>query len=58
MLRAATSACRADAWIGLAQTSPRRADFPERPVTIMVSARGRSGMDVLVRLMPTSCRKP
>src|ERR1700738_1725154 len=49
MLRAA---CAAALVFGLALTgaSPARAEYPERPVTIMVSLAAGSGMDVLVRL--------
>jgi tripartite-type tricarboxylate transporter receptor subunit TctC len=50
MLRAAT--CAAALVFGLALTGalPARAEYPERPVTIMVSLAAGSGMDVLVRL--------
>lgn len=49
MLRAA---CAAALVFGLALTgaSPARAEYPERPVTILVSLAAGSGMDVLVRL--------
>src|SRR5882762_8656515 len=50
MLRAATSAVALMLGLALAQTSPARADYPNRPVTIMVSLAAGSGMDVLVRL--------
>jgi tripartite-type tricarboxylate transporter receptor subunit TctC len=50
MLRAATPAVALMLGLALAQTSPARADYPERPVTIMVSLAAGSGMDVLVRL--------
>src|SRR5882762_6487353 len=50
MLRAAT--CAAALVFGLALTGalPARAEYPERPITIMVSLAAGSGMDVLVRL--------
>jgi tripartite-type tricarboxylate transporter receptor subunit TctC len=50
MLRAAT--CAAAVVFGLALTGalPARAEYPERPVTIVVSLAAGSGMDVLVRL--------
>jgi tripartite-type tricarboxylate transporter receptor subunit TctC len=49
MLRAA---CAAALVFGLALTGapPARAEYPERPVTILVSLAAGSGMDVLVRL--------
>ena len=50
MLRAATRAVAVMLGLALAQTSPARAEYPERPVTIMVSLAAGSGMDVLVRL--------
>ncbi|MEN3380335.1 MAG: hypothetical protein V7608_379 [Hyphomicrobiales bacterium] len=50
MLRAATRAVALVLGLVLAQTAPARADYPERPVTIMVSLAAGSGMDVLVRL--------
>src|SRR5437667_2223375 len=36
--------------LALVQTLPARAEYPERPVTIVVSLAAGSGMDVLVRL--------
>ena len=50
MLRAATRAVAVVLGLGLAQTSPARAEYPDRPVTIVVSLAAGSGMDVLVRL--------
>jgi tripartite-type tricarboxylate transporter receptor subunit TctC len=50
MLRAATRAVVLVLGLALAQTALARADYPERPVTIMVSLAAGSGMDVLVRL--------
>jgi len=50
MLRAATCAAAVAFGLALTQTSPARAQYPERPVTIMVSLAAGSGMDVLVRL--------
>src|SRR3954468_3317862 len=49
MLRAATCAALVFG-LALTQASPARAQYPERPVTIMVSLAAGSGMDVLVRL--------
>jgi tripartite-type tricarboxylate transporter receptor subunit TctC len=50
MLRAATRAVALVVGLALSQTLPARAEYPERPVTIMVSLAAGSGMDVLVRL--------
>jgi tripartite-type tricarboxylate transporter receptor subunit TctC len=50
MLRAATGAAALVFGLALSQASPARAQYPERPVTIMVSLAAGSGMDVLVRL--------
>ena len=50
MLRAVTRAVALVLGLALAQTSPARAEYPDRPVTIMVSLAAGSGMDVLVRL--------
>jgi tripartite-type tricarboxylate transporter receptor subunit TctC len=50
MLRAATRAVALLLGLALAQTSPARAEYPDRPVTIIVSLAAGSGMDVLVRL--------
>jgi tripartite-type tricarboxylate transporter receptor subunit TctC len=50
MLRAATSAVALLLGLVLIGASPARAEYPERPVTIMVSLAAGSGMDVLVRL--------
>jgi tripartite-type tricarboxylate transporter receptor subunit TctC len=50
MLRSATRAVALVLGLALAQTAPARADYPERPVTIVVSLAAGSGMDVLVRL--------
>jgi tripartite-type tricarboxylate transporter receptor subunit TctC len=49
MLRAATCAALV-LGLALTQAAPVRAQYPERPVTIMVSLAAGSGMDVLVRL--------
>jgi tripartite-type tricarboxylate transporter receptor subunit TctC len=49
MLRAATRIALV-LGLALAPTLPARADYPERPVTIIVSLAAGSGMDVLVRL--------
>ena len=50
MLRAATCAVALVFGLALTQASPVRAEYPERPVTIIVSLAAGSGMDVLVRL--------
>jgi tripartite-type tricarboxylate transporter receptor subunit TctC len=50
MLRAATCAVALVLGLALGQISPARAEYPERPVTIIVSLAAGSGMDVLVRL--------
>jgi len=50
MLRAATGAAALVFGLALTEASPARAQYPERPVTIMVSLAAGSGMDVLVRL--------
>lgn len=49
MLRAAIGAAVVFG-LALTQASPAHAQYPERPVTIMVSLAAGSGMDVLVRL--------
>jgi len=50
MLRAAMRAAALMLGLVLAQPLPAHADYPERPVTIIVSLAAGSGMDVLVRL--------
>jgi tripartite-type tricarboxylate transporter receptor subunit TctC len=50
MLRVAMSAAALMLGLALVQTLPARAEYPERPVTIVVSLAAGSGMDVLVRL--------
>lgn len=50
MLRAATGVVALVLGLLLAPSLPARADYPERPVTIIVSLAAGSGMDVLVRL--------
>lgn len=50
MLRAATCAAALAFGLALAQTLPARAEYPDRPVTIIVPLAAGSGMDVLVRL--------
>ena len=50
MLRAATSAAALMFGLAVTGTAPARAEYPERPVTILVSLAAGSGMDVLVRL--------
>jgi tripartite-type tricarboxylate transporter receptor subunit TctC len=50
MLRVAMRAAALMLGLALVQTLPARAEYPERPVTIVVSLAAGSGMDVLVRL--------
>jgi tripartite-type tricarboxylate transporter receptor subunit TctC len=50
MLRAAIGAAALAFGLALTEASPARAEYPERPVTIMVPLAAGSGMDVLVRL--------
>jgi tripartite-type tricarboxylate transporter receptor subunit TctC len=50
MLRAATRVAALVLGLTLGQALPAQAEYPERPVTIMVSLAAGSGMDVLVRL--------
>jgi len=50
MLRAATRVAALVLGLVLGQALPACAEYPERPVTIMVSLAAGSGMDVLVRL--------
>jgi len=50
MLRAATRVAALVLGLALGQALPAQAEYPERPVTIMVSLAAGSGMDVLVRL--------
>jgi tripartite-type tricarboxylate transporter receptor subunit TctC len=50
MLRAATCAAALVFALALTGAAPARAEYPERPVTIVVSLAAGSGMDVLVRL--------
>jgi tripartite-type tricarboxylate transporter receptor subunit TctC len=50
MLRAATRVAALVLGLVLGQALPAQAEYPERPVTIMVSLAAGSGMDVLVRL--------
>src|SRR3954451_18130000 len=50
MLRAATCAAALVFGLAVAQPSTVRAEYPERPVTVVVSLAAGSGMDVLVRL--------
>jgi len=50
MLRGAMRAAALMLGLALVQTLPARAEYPERPITIIVSLAAGSGMDVLVRL--------
>jgi tripartite-type tricarboxylate transporter receptor subunit TctC len=37
--------------------SAQAQDYPTRPITIVVTLSAGTGMDVIARLMPTSCRR-